>query len=147
MKKAAVPSVSKKTSKRVSKKPAVSAVQKETMEKPIKKAATPASSTNISSSAARKRAMKKPNSANKFLVDEKANSDINKPALEQPKKAVSAQKSNGETNNPASDEIIGDEGSDADADNGPLSSFLSAQVAIVTGQVVLSLPTATVCPN
>ena len=91
--------------------------------------------------------MKKPNSANKFLVDEKANSDIDKPALEQPKKAVSAQKSNGETNNPASDEILGDEGSDADADNGPLASLLSAQVAIVTGQVVLSLPTATVCPN
>ena len=147
MKKAAVPSVSKKTRKKVRKKPAVSAVQKKTMKKAMKKAAAPAASKKMASSAARKKAMKKPNSANKFLVDEKANSDINKPALEQPKKAVSAQKSNGETNNPASDEILGDEGSDADADNGPLASLLSAQVAIVTGQVVSSLPTAKVCPS
>ena len=51
------------------------------------------------------------------------------------------------TKNSASDEMLGDEGSDSDADNGPMASLLSVQVAFVTGQGVSSLSTAKVCPS
>ena len=51
------------------------------------------------------------------------------------------------TTNSASDEMLGDEGSDSDADNGPMASLLSVEVAFVTDQGVSNLPTAKVCAS